>query len=389
MADKQLQKKSDFPAMLEKFKGEIIKALPKHLSGDRMTRIALTAFRKNPKLGQCDPRSVFAAVIQASQLGLEPDTLGRSYLVPYKKHKKPANDPYWFECQFIPGWKGLIDLLNNTKQGTAWTGAVFEGDKFLYALGDRPYCTHEPMGEDDPAKLTHVYAIGRVNGAEWPIIEVWPMVRVWKHRDKHNKVGDAHYSFKNPEMYARKVVLLQVLKYMPSSPELATAIALNDTAETGTQNLGVKDAIEGSWTPVYDDGDAPTDSGNDIPMPESKSEQSKQQAADKKSGNKSGNKSANKQQPKQEQQPKADPAQQKRIEKAHPQHAKLYADLVKQIIGGDAESIDAAIDVARSAEFPQELMDELSTLASKQPSMQEDDGDLDDFFPPEEDGEGE
>ncbi|WP_223201909.1 hypothetical protein, partial [Streptococcus pneumoniae] len=36
--------------MLEKFKGEIARALPKHINPDRMARIALTAFRMNPKL---------------------------------------------------------------------------------------------------------------------------------------------------------------------------------------------------------------------------------------------------------------------------------------------------------------------------------------------------
>jgi recombination protein RecT len=52
-----------FPAMLDQFKGEIARALPKHINPDRMARIALTAFRMTPKLGECDPRSVFAAVI--------------------------------------------------------------------------------------------------------------------------------------------------------------------------------------------------------------------------------------------------------------------------------------------------------------------------------------
>lgn len=40
-----------FPAMLEQFKGEIARALPKHINPDRMARIALTAFRMTPKLG--------------------------------------------------------------------------------------------------------------------------------------------------------------------------------------------------------------------------------------------------------------------------------------------------------------------------------------------------
>jgi recombination protein RecT len=231
-----------FPAMLEQFKAEIARALPKHLNPDRMARIALTAFRRTPKLGECDPRSVFAAVIQASQLGLEVDTLGRAYLIPYGK-----------ECQFIPGWKGLVELVNRSGQGSVWTGAVFEGDQFDWALGDTPFVKHKPIGEDSATKLTHVYAVGRTKGAEWPIIEVWPIAKVTKHRDKYNKVGKRHYSFDNLEMYARKVVLLQVLKYMPMSPELSTAVALDDAAEVGSQGLNVNDAIDGTWVPVDPD----------------------------------------------------------------------------------------------------------------------------------------
>jgi recombination protein RecT len=238
----ELMKKAEptnFPAMLNAFLPEIKRALPQHLNGDRMARIALTAFRRTPKLAQCDPRSVFAAVIQASQLGLEPDTMGRAYLIPYGS-----------ECQFVPGWKGMVDLVNRSGQATVWTGAVFEGDQFDWALGDSPYIKHKPGDEDDPSKITHVYAVGRVKGAEWPVIEVWPIKRVWKHRDRYNKVGKRHYSFENEEMYARKVVLLQVIKYMPASAELVAALALNDAAEVGAQNLSVKDAIEGSWTPA-------------------------------------------------------------------------------------------------------------------------------------------
>lgn len=241
----------DFPAMLTAWLPEIQRALPKHLSAERIARIALTAFRRNPMLGQCEPKSVFAAVIQSSQLGLEVDMLGRAYLVPYKKSTKTAEG--WkktVECQFIPGWKGLVDLMNRSGQGTVWTGAVYEGDEFDWQLGDNPFVHHKPMGEDDPSKLTHVYAIGRVKGADYPVIEVWPIAKIWRHRDRYNKVGESHYSFENQEMYARKVPLLQVLKYMPCSAELQTAMALNDAAETTGQNLSVKEAIEGTWAPT-------------------------------------------------------------------------------------------------------------------------------------------
>lgn len=238
--------KDNFPAMLNAYKNEIARALPKHLDGDRMARIALTCFRQAPALGRCDPKSVFAAVIMAAQLGLEPGIGGQAYLIPYGK-----------ECQFVPGWQGLTDLVSRAGRASVWTGAVFEGDEFEYALGDSPYVIHRPAGDEDESKLTHVYAIGRIENAKWPVIEVWPIQKVIRHRDRYNKVGSRHYSFKHLEMYGRKVALLQVIKYMPKSVELQTAVALEYAAEKGVQKIDTKDAIDGTWAPVPDADDAP------------------------------------------------------------------------------------------------------------------------------------
>ena len=232
-----------FPKMLEQHKTQIALALPKHLSADRMARIALTCFRMNTALGKCDPASVFAAVIQAAQLGLEPGLNGRAYLIPYGN-----------VCQFVPGWKGLLELVNRTGRATAWTGAIYEGQRFEYEQGDRPRLVITDISnEDDPNKIAYVYAVGRVKGAEEPVIELWSMDRVKRHRDKYNKVGKRHYSFENLEMYARKVVLLQVLKYLPATPELETAMVLNNAAETNAQHLTVEDAINGTFVPVPED----------------------------------------------------------------------------------------------------------------------------------------
>ncbi len=238
-------KPKDFPSMLTAWLPEIRRALPKHLNADRMSRIALTAFRRTPKLANCDPRSVFAAVIQASQLGLEPDTLGRSYLIPYGQ-----------ECQFVPGWKGLVDLMNRSGQGSVYTGVIFKDQAYKFIDGSKRELIIENETElVDPSDITHAYAIGHIKGGMFPVIELWRMAKVIKHRDRYNKVGAKHYSFSNLEMYARKVVLLQVLKYMPCSPELAVAMALNDAAEMGAQNLKLSEAIEGTWAPVPDDID--------------------------------------------------------------------------------------------------------------------------------------
>lgn len=213
---------ASFSRFMDSFKSQMALALPKHLTADRMARLALSAFSSNPKLQACEPRTIAASIMTASTLGLEPGVNGQGFLVPYGR-----------TCTFVPGWKGLVDIANRSGRATVWTGAVFQGDDFDYALGHNPFVHHRPGEEDDPEMLTHVYAIGRVKGSDWPVIEVWPIGKVWKHRNQYNKVGNNHYSYRDPEMYARKVPLLQVLKYMPSSIELANALTAATAAEQG------------------------------------------------------------------------------------------------------------------------------------------------------------
>jgi recombination protein RecT len=213
---------ANFQNVLERYKPQLALALPKHLNADRMARLAVTAFSTTPKLQQCTPLSIIGSIMTASQMGLEIGVNGQGFLVPYGQ-----------TCTFVPGWKGLTDLVSRTGRASVWTGAVFQGDEFDYALGDAPFVKHRPGEEDDPSKLTHVYAVGRVNGSQFPIIEVWSIAKVWKHRNKYNKVGDRHYSFRDQEMYARKVPLLQVLKYLPASVELSNALVVANAAEVG------------------------------------------------------------------------------------------------------------------------------------------------------------
>lgn len=203
---------------LDKYKGQIANALPKHISPDRMVRLTMTAFSQNTALQKCDLHSIFGSVVVAAQLGLEIGVGGQGYLVPYGG-----------KATFVPGWQGLVDLVSRAGRATVWTGAVYRGDDFDWALGDMPYIKHRPGdGGDSWKDITHVYAVGRVNGSQFPVIEVWTMDRVVKHLNKFNKVGGRHYALEkngqNMEMYARKVVLLQVLKYMPKSIEVQRAV---------------------------------------------------------------------------------------------------------------------------------------------------------------------
>lgn len=222
---KQQSPVAQFSGFMDKLKPQLALALPAHMNADRMARLALTAFSTTPALQACKPNSIAGAIMTAAQLGLEPGINGQGYLIPYKD-----------TCTFVPGWKGLVDLVARSGRATVWTGVVRQGDEFEYQLGDAPFCKHKPGDEDDDALFTHVYAIGRVRDSEMPVIEVWSRMKVQKHLKKYNKVGTKHYAVgdeHNFEMYARKIALLQVLKYMPSSIELANAIVASHAAEEG------------------------------------------------------------------------------------------------------------------------------------------------------------
>ena len=117
--------------MSDGLRNQIAAALPKHMSADRMARVALTTINKTPKLAQCTQESFFAALMTCSQLGLEPD--GRlAHLIPYGN-----------QCQLIVDYKGLVDLAYRSKQVLSiHADVIYEGDEFEYDLGQVKKHTH-------------------------------------------------------------------------------------------------------------------------------------------------------------------------------------------------------------------------------------------------------
>jgi recombination protein RecT len=242
--------KPTLASTFEAMKPEFAKVLPRSITPERLVRVALTEIRKNPKLAQCDPQTVVGALMIGAQLGLEPGVMGQAYLVPYNESYKDGSQ--WKKrlvCQFIPGWQGYVDLVSRTGRAIIETRPVYEGEQFSVDYGRSNPIHHIPNIDLDPEKavLRAVYAKGWISGAPRPVVEVWGKARVIAHRNRYNKVGDAHYSYANAhnfEMYARKIVLLQVIKYLPKSVELQTAAGLEYAAESGNGSLTIAGASE-------------------------------------------------------------------------------------------------------------------------------------------------
>lgn len=252
LAKREAQPK-DFPTMLAAWKGEIARALPKHLNADRMARIALTCFRNVPKLGECDPRSVFSAVIQAAQLGIEPGLMGEAHLVPFKE-----------QCQLIPGYQGLIKLAKQTGQVVdVYAMAVREGDRFRCSFGLNRSLEHDPKAgkggfpapDKERGEVIGFYAVAVFKDGTRTFV-VLGRDAVERIRDqsrgyqmakkfKRDTPWDTHF-----EEMGQKTAIRRLCKTLPKSPELAVALALEDAHYRGeAQNIKLDEALENSYVP--------------------------------------------------------------------------------------------------------------------------------------------
>jgi len=211
--------------LLEKSKAQIALALPRQMTPDRMVRVAMTSIQRTPKLLDCDPRSLVAAIIQASQLGLEPDgALGHAYLVPYGN-----------TVTFIPGYRGLIDLARRSGQvSTIEACAVYPGDTFIYERGLEPRLIHRPqLTDEDPPQgtLQYVYAVCKLRdgGVQY---DVMSKGRVEAIR-KRSKAGNNGPWVTDYEEMAKKTVLRRLCKLLPLSVEIQKAVAHDEAIEIG------------------------------------------------------------------------------------------------------------------------------------------------------------
>lgn len=215
--------------LLKQGKSQIEAALPKHLSPDRMARIALTTLRQNPKLQECDPYSFLGAVIESSQLGLE---VGRqAHLVPFRNNKKGIT-----EVQLIPDYKGYLDLAE--RAGTHMTPrAVFENDEFSYHYGLEENLVHKPA-RSDRGELTHAYVvIRRKDGSKTFFVMTREDIEEIRSKSRGRNSGPwvDHYV-----AMALKTVIRHAFKYVRSSPEMEQALGLEERVDLGeSQNNDV------------------------------------------------------------------------------------------------------------------------------------------------------
>lgn len=230
------QKPTTINGMLRTYKGEISRALPKHMTADRLARVAMTECRKTPKLLDCNPESLFGAVIQCAQLGLEPGgALGHAYLIPFGK-----------EVQFIVGYRGMIDLARRSGQIESLNAIpVYAGDTFECSLGLNPDIKHIPDWDnperEDPNNLEFVYAVAKLKdgGAQF---EVMSRKSIDAIRSRSNSPHKGPWKTDYTAM-ALKTVIRRLFKYLPVSIEMQKAVNIDEQVDAGIATDNWNDVI--------------------------------------------------------------------------------------------------------------------------------------------------
>lgn len=200
----------------------------KHITPDRMVKIACMAASRNPLLYDCTPMSVAMSLCQAAEMGLEVGGGdGHAYLVPFKNRKNNT-----MEATLIVGYQGMIELILRAEQcSTVEARVVHEKDTFEYEFGSDARLKHVPTGSDDPGEVKAAYAIATMKDGhkQWVIL----FRRDLELARDQSRAGDFGPWKTHTEAMQAKTAVRRLAKFLRKSKELARALEIEDAAESG------------------------------------------------------------------------------------------------------------------------------------------------------------
>jgi recombination protein RecT len=227
----QIQKTPALLAQIQsdKFRQQVALVLPKHLTPERFTRLALSAVNRTPKLLTCTPESVLQAMMTCSQLGIEPDGR-RAHLIPYGN-----------QCQLIIDYKGLAELIRRSGEvSTLHADVVYEGDEFDYSFGTGGQLKHKPgLGQRGKALAAYSYVILKDGSEDYDVMSFGEIEAV---RKKSRASGNGPWVDFWGEM-AKKTVFRRHSKWLPLSPELKEKIGVDDEPLTEQERFAAAKTV--------------------------------------------------------------------------------------------------------------------------------------------------
>jgi recombination protein RecT len=209
-------------------------AVPKWLSVDRLLRVVFSSVLKNPKLLQCTTESLMSAIMQCAQLGLEP-ILGRAHLIPYRNNKKKGKP---LECQFQPGYQGLVDLAERSgKIEAVKAHVIYENDEYAITYGLDENLIHKPVSGDRGKPIGAYTVWTRTSGVKtYSFMWLDDIYKAFRSKSEAYRYAVSQNStntpwIENESEMMKKSLIKRHSKTEPASIEFMTAVALDNAAE--------------------------------------------------------------------------------------------------------------------------------------------------------------
>lgn len=246
--------------LLKRMHTQIEKALPSVITPERFTRIALTAYSRNEKLQECTAESFLGSMMQAAQLGVEPNTpLGQAYLIPYRNKGV-------MEVQFQLGYRGMIDLAYRSGEvQNIQAHEVYENDTFEYELGLEPKLRHIPALKDRGNVILY-YAVFKLTngGVGFEVMSKEDVEAFAKKKSKTYGTGPWQSDF---NAMAKKTLVKRLLKFAPLKSDFVRAVTADETIKSGiSENMA---DLPDETVTIDVETTAPTENADyeEIPMP--------------------------------------------------------------------------------------------------------------------------
>lgn len=248
------------------------------ITPDKMLRLCYSALRKTPRLMECDPNTVFGAMMTAASLDLEPNTvLQQAFLIPYAKNtpkkddngqimKDPRNGKWlWdkvYECNFQIGYRGFIDLAYRSPRLVKLKAeAIHEKDFFDHSEGSESFLKfRKALSDRGPMIGAFCYLKARSElGAEADISTILPLDELHKIRSRsetyrsltkavgaaendkdrakaENSLKDTPWVMWEDDM-AAKSAIKKSIKQFPLSRKIAIAAQIDNASDAGVLDM--------------------------------------------------------------------------------------------------------------------------------------------------------
>lgn len=222
--------------------------LPSHMTFERLLRSIMIAVQVNPAILNCKPETILLSAYRAAELGLECSggVKGDGYLVPYKDR-----------CEFVPGYRGLIDLARRAGDYIEfYVDVVRRNDKYTLRKGTDGVCSHEPMiaTEEERGDPIFVYAVAktREGACQWDYMLYADVLKIRNASAGWRSKGEGSVWGQYPIEMAKKTMLRRLMKLLPlSSEKLRRALELDDALEAKGDSRGVEvDVIDSAFEDV-------------------------------------------------------------------------------------------------------------------------------------------